>query len=40
MYRVILLRLLHAHFGELRKASIYYKIDVRIFKAQLISGST
>ena len=40
MYRVILLRLLRARFGELRKQSNSYKIDVRIFKAQLISGST
>ena len=34
------LRLLRACFGELRKPSNSYKIDVRIFKAQLISGST
>ena len=40
MYRVILLRILRARFGELRKPSNSYKIDVRIFKAQLISGST
>ena len=35
-----ILRLLRARFGELRKSSNSYKIDVRIFKAQLISGST
>ena len=37
---LISLRLLRARFGELRKLSNSYKIDVRIFKAQLISGST
>ena len=36
MYRFIQLRLLRARFGELRKPSNSYKIDV----AQLISGST
>ena len=40
MYRLILLRLLRTHFGELRKASDSYKIDVRILTVQLISGST
>ena len=40
MYRVILLRLLRACFGELKKPSNSYKIDVPIFKAQLINGST
>ena len=40
MYRFILLRLLRAPFGELIKSPNSYKIDVRIFKAQLISGST
>ena len=35
-----LVRLLRARFGELRKPSNSYKIDVRIFKAQLISGGT
>ena len=34
------LELLRARFGELRKPPNWYKIDVRIFKAQLISGST
>ena len=37
---LILLHLLRARFGELRNPSNLYKIDVRIFKAQLISGST
>ena len=32
--------LIACHFGELRKPSNSYKIDVSIFKAQLISGST
>ena len=36
----ILLRLLRARFGEIRKPPNSYKIDVRIFKAQLIRGST
>ena len=35
-----LVRVLRARFGELRKPSNSYKIDVRIFKAQLISGGT
>ena len=35
-----LLRLLRACYGELRKPSNSFKIDVRIFRAQLISGST
>ena len=35
-----LVHLLRARFGELRKPSNSYKIYVRIFKAQLISGST
>ena len=38
MYRFILLRLLRARLGELRKPSNSYKIDVRIFKAQLLVG--
>ena len=37
---LVLLHLLRARFDELRKPSNSYKIDVRIFKAQLISGST
>ena len=37
---LILLRLLRARFREPRNPSNSYKIDVRIFKAQLISGST
>ena len=40
MYIFILLRLLRARLDELRKPSNSYKIDVRICKAQLISGST
>ena len=36
-FRLILLPLLHARFGELRKQSNSYKIDVRIFKAHAVS---
>ena len=39
-FRLILLPLLRARFGELRKPSNSYKIDVSIFKAQLLRGST
>ena len=39
MYRFILLRLLRVRFGELRKPYNSYKIDIRICKAQRISGS-
>ena len=35
-----LVRLLRARFGELRKPSNSYKVDVHIFEAQLINGST